>query len=154
MARSLGQSVKFDFRSISQRGRFEVPPHVFNRIEFRSIRRKVFDRKPSCGSQHGSNDVSAMSIQPIPNNDGSAGEMPGQLVQEVPHKWCGDGDVRMKAEEEADATTSRGDNKSCDDGNLLMGTRPLMQDRRLAARRPAPTNQRSHQKAAFIDKHV
>ena len=61
--------------------------------------------------------------------------------------------IRMEAKIEMDPVAGRRDTQSGDGGDFLMRARSLIENRGLSPERPTSSDQGSHEKAAFIQKH-
>lgn len=61
--------------------------------------------------------------------------------------------IGMEAKIEMEAVSIRCDTKSCDHRDFLMRLCSLIKNRRLPPEPPTPSDQRRHEKAAFIEKH-
>jgi hypothetical protein len=94
-----------------------------------------------------------MGVEPIPDDDRSAGEVPGKLAEKVPDEGCLDGNMRMKAEVQTHQVPARGHDQGGNRRDFLVRSAPLKENRSVAPGCPAAAYQGSHQEATFINKH-
>lgn len=65
---------------------FEVPPHIFDRIEFRRVRGQSLDHDSTSRSSHVVFDQhAAMNRSAIPNDQDFPGNMPLEMLQKFNH---------------------------------------------------------------------
>lgn len=95
----------------------------------------------------------AMRLKTVPHDN----DMTRQFLQNAPKEGydrvCINIDIGMQAEIHAEAVSAGNNAKSADNGNFLMRTGFLIQDRSLPTRAPSSPDQWGHQHAAFVDEN-
>ena len=94
-----------------------------------------------------------MAGQAIPDEDERAAQMTRQGAQEGDQPRRGDVLVRAQREVQPGATSTGHQGERRNDGHLVAGAAALVQDRRLAAGRPAAADDRGQQQAPLVDEH-
>ena len=94
-----------------------------------------------------------MRLKPVPHDN----DMPYQFLQIAPKEGYDSVriniDIGMQTKIKAETVFAWSNAKSGDNGNFLMRTGFLIQDRSLSTRAPSSPYQRGHQHAAFVDKN-
>ena len=138
---------------VGQRVALEIRPPIFVGVEFRSVARQVFQMESSAPPQPLTQHPTSMSRQPVPDHDDRPGQVLQQIAKEVDDLILPDGLVHVEVEIPAQAPTARRDRQSADGRDVAMVTSPLPHDRGLPAKRPSSADQRSRQKARFVNEN-
>ena len=127
---------------------FPVVPELFRWVEFRGIRRKLFDMQPRVGLADRLDGTPSVHTGAIPEEDDMAPQLAQQRPEEVRHvdrfEIAG-----LKAEVEAQVLPLRGHREDGQGGEAIM---PIVvgDDRGLPHRRPGAAAGGHEQKAALI----
>ena len=136
---------------IGQFARFDIAPHLFDRIEFRSIAGQAFDVQPAAlARQVGAHRAARVRAQAIPDQDHTApAEVPFQLAQK-PNEWSGRIGARARLKIEAAPPPIPAEGQGPGHGEPLPGPAGVGQDGGLAAWRPRATDDGLLRDAAFV----
>lgn len=129
---------------------FRVGPQGFDRVEFRSVSRKVFDVQVGRAGQVLSYERGPVSLQMIPQQNDRPAEMSPQLLQDGDDHRFVDRAVRPQKMVTAQAMPPRRHADHPDGRDLLMMLELMPQDRRAAPRRPGALDGGERQKARFV----
>jgi len=145
----IDQLVEIMGAAVGQRVHLQPTPCVFDRIQFGSVGRKVFDLQPRVFGGITPNACRAMHRQTIPNKHDWAFQVTQQLPQPAECLRLLDR-LAVKLPGKTEATPSRADRKSGNCREVFVRAEPLMNDRREAGSRPGATHQGTQQNAAFV----
>jgi hypothetical protein len=125
-------------------------PHVFNRIELRSIAGKPENMKAACFSKESLNIRPFMDLSTIPDEDHLFANMAQQIAKKADNFMSGDV-MGMKTDVQPGSMTARRYGKTSN-GRYFIPAIAVAQDRRASGRSPRFPNKRNKQKSAFIKK--
>jgi hypothetical protein len=124
----------------------EMPPKIFDRIEFGRISRQGFDDQPLVGAGEEISDQStAVDHGAIPDDQQAA----GQVAQERPEKLD---DLRPFDRTRVNLEIEIPKGNACNEGETFP-TEGLLDDRRLSAWCPSTNPMRAGAQAAFVDEN-
>jgi len=125
--------------------RLEMPPHIFNGIEFGRIGRQPLDLNASLGGGDKVFDQkAAMNGSAIPKNQNFSGNMPLEMFKEFDHLQTFDAaGMDLKKESPQGQTTNQ---------RKAFPVEGLLQNGRLSARRPGARPRRTGAQPAFVNK--
>ncbi len=93
-----------------------------------------------------------MRLETVPNDNNVAGQFLQQATEEGSDQYGIYIGIGMQAKEKTETASAGSDTKGGYRGDFLMRAGFLIKDRSLPTGTPSPSDKRSHQKAAFIDK--
>ncbi len=127
-------------------------PQAFDRIQLWGISRQAMHRKPrALGLDVGAGLEAAVRVEPVPKQDHAPPDMTTQVPEEAHHLGRADR-TRMGHQEDAGVLgRSRPVGQSPNHREVVPAAEPMGQDRRLAARRPGPTDRRALGEATLVD---
>jgi len=131
----------------------QVTPDVFRWIQLRSIRLQEHRTPIFFPGDVVLDEAGPMGHEPIPEQGDGTLKMPAEVLQEGKDLAGVDIGLGMKAEKQLSTVSAGRDGQSGDDGNFPVGVGPMLEQGRLAARRPTSSHQRHHQEAAFVKKN-
>ena len=143
------QTIKVVCTTIGQWVHLHPGPSIFQRIQLRSVGRKIFDvqsralgdePRHGCGTVHG---------KTIPHEYDGASQMPQQLPQEVDRLRSFDR-LAVQLPGKAQLMAARADRDRSHRREMFVRTEPVPQHRRDAGDRPGATQQRIQQNAGFV----
>ena len=146
----VGQRGKFEGGQVGQCVSLQMSPEVLDRVEFGRIGRKVVGVEFIAGFDECLHGPRAVPRQAIPYELDGAGQCAEQVAQktgEVPGK---DVLVGIESKDKPDVIAFGRDAQRGDGRDFLMGSRALVEHRRLAPGTPRAANQRRHQESAFV----
>jgi len=124
---------------------FEIGPHVFDWIQLRGICGQALDEDAtSYASQVFANHKTAMSRQPIPDNEQVAGEVTEQMLKKQDHLFAPDGlleDLEVEVP-----------HRDAGDDRQGLPIEVMLQNGGLSARRPGAATMGTLAQTAFVDK--
>ena len=95
--------------------------------------------------------MTAMRIEPVPDDDHVAAQVSQQTAKELDDFGLAYVGIDMPSQEEPDTPPNGRDRQGTDHGHLLVRSCAVTQDRRLALGRPGPMDGREHEEAGFVD---
>jgi len=137
---------------VGQRIHLGIRPDIFNRVEFRSVGRKVREMQMGVVVPQRLNRTRAMGDRTIPYDDERAVKLLQKVLQKGMHQVGIDVGIGMKTEEETKPASAWGNAEGCNHGYLLVGTSLVIQPRCLSPGAPGSADKGSHHHAAFVDK--
>jgi hypothetical protein len=145
--------VEFAGSEVRHRVHFEVPPTIFERIEFRSVgRQEKGDEKGVL--LHECSDLSGtMGCQAIPDQDHRTSYLSQELAEKIQNECSSNVSIGMEAEIQGEAPPFRIDAQSTNDRDLSIGTGTLSEDGSTTGGRPASAEQGRHEQPALIEKY-
>jgi hypothetical protein len=75
VARRDRECIDVQLWSIGEGIGLEIPPDVFDGVEFGRIGREVFDREVRLGSKIAGHDARPMHVEPVPEDEGATAKM-------------------------------------------------------------------------------
>ena len=147
------QGVHVRRAGVGQRVVFEVAPPVFVGVEFGRVAREVFQVKSPTPPEPRPQCPALVGRQVVPDHHHAPTQVPEQVTQEVDDLFLADRPVPMKGQIPPQSAAARRDREASDDRDAPVVAGAVPQDRRLAARRPGPADQRMQEKAGFIDEN-
>lgn len=129
--------------------RLRARPHAFVGVEFRGIRREVLEAQARLALEKGPDDRPAMDLAVVPEHHHRAAQVPQQMAEEVAR--IGGADVgAVEPEVESAPVPARTERQPGDHGHAVVAL-PVVEERRLPARRPRPPHRRDQEEARFVD---
>lgn len=139
---------------VGQRILFEIPPGIFDGVQFRCVGRQEDGMNRAGIAQERHNGLGPMGPEPVPDeHDGMRIELLAKLAQERDDQYGVDIGIGVEAKVQLHAVPCRGDTQRGDDGDLPMRTGALVKDRGLAAGTPTAPHQRRHQNPRFVEEN-
>ena len=150
VARRVRQGLGVGRREVGQGVAFEMTPEHLDRIEVRSVGRQEVMMQLAIALEELGDDLGSVGLRAVPNDEKRLLELTAQAPQEPHHPACREVGVGEQGKVKSYPLPARRDRDGRNGGNLLMPSPAVEKNRRSAARSPRPTDQRSHQKAAFV----
>ena len=138
-------------REVGQGIGLEVPPKHLGRIDFGRVGRKEEAMEPGGSIEHSAHQLGTMGKGPVPDDKEGLLKLATQEPQEAGHARGRDVFLGMETKVKSYPLAAGRHRKSRNGGDLAMVSAYLVQKRCPAARSPGASNQRSKQKAAFVD---
>lgn len=147
-----GQRVKIERGIVRQGIGFEVGPQVFDGIEFRTIRRQVFQ---VCRTRQDAfvDEFALVGLETIPDQQDGRVQLMLQMLEEI-HRALGvDVGIRMEPKVQRDPIPFRQDAYCGNRRNLLLRTTALAKHWGLPAQAPGAAHQWSHEHSRFVEEN-
>ena len=129
----------------------QVVPQVFDRIQFRGIRRKSFQSQPRVIMLYLTDGIALVHRTAVPDDGHRTTQMAKKIAKEVSRPFGIDKLLRVAPPIQPEATTARRDRQCGGDRNPVVMRTFDFQDGSFPARRQRASHQRRHQEAAFVD---
>ena len=149
---SVGQGGKIEGGIIRQGIGFEVGPQVFDRIELRSVRRKVLQM---CGTRQDAfvDEPALVGLEAIPDEYDGRVQLMLKMLEEIHGALGVDVGIRMESKVQRNSIPF-GQDAYCGDGrNLLMRTATLVQHRCVPPQAPGTAHQWGHEHPGFVEEN-
>jgi hypothetical protein len=149
---AVGQRVKIECGIVRQGIGFEVGPQIFDGIEFRSVRRQVF--QVSRTGQHALVDEFALvGLEAIPDQHDGRVQLMLKVLEEIHGTLGVDVGIGMQSKVQRDPIPFGRDANGGDSRHFLLRTAALAQHRGVSARAPGTAHQRGHQHPGFVEEN-
>lgn len=143
--REIGGSV------VRERVALGVAPDEFDGVEFGGVWWQQFGLHLRMGGEPALDHPAAMRVAAIPDNRARVTHEPPQVPEEGADRRGVDTRVGRKPEVAPDPIAARRDDEGRDDRHLLARAAPLIEGRRLPARRPGAPHERGDQDPRFVN---
>jgi len=154
VTRGVCQRFGIEASVVGQRILFEIPPGVFDGVQFRCVGRQKNGVNGAGVVQECHDGLGPMGLKPVPDeHDGMRVKLLTQLTQERDDQFSVDIGIGVEAKVQMHVIPPRGDTQRGDDGDLLVRTRALDKDRGLTAGVPTAPHQWRHQKPGFVEEN-
>src|ERR1700734_1291947 len=146
---SVSQRVKVEGGIIREGICFEVGPQVFDRIEFGSVRRKVFQMCRT-GQDTFVDELAFVGLEAIPDEHDGRVQLTLKMLKEIHCALGVDVGIRMEPKVQRNSIPF-GQNAYCGDGrDLLKRTAALAQYWRVPTQAPGTAHQGGHEHPGFV----
>ena len=120
-AGSRRELLEIEESQIRQRVALQIAPDVLDRVELGRIGRKELGRELAVRGEEVLDEVRAVSIEPVPDENDGRVDLGEELPEKVDDTLRVDVGVRMEAKVETDVASIGGHAQRPDDGHLAMG---------------------------------
>ena len=148
----LRQVIEFIESLVGHRVGLQIAPDVLRRIQLRRIGRQELRAPGPYLGDMVLNQPGPVGQEPVPYQDRRTLNMSAEMPEEGADRMGVNIGLGMKTEEQLDMVAAGRDDQGGDHGNFPIGIGPVMEERRLAPRRPGPPHQGHHQEAALVEK--
>lgn len=138
-------------RAVGERIAFRVTPDELDRIEFGRVGRQEFHAHAGMGDQPALDEFAAMCVAAIPDDRRGRADQPRQVPKKGAHANGVEARIGRETKQTADAVPTGRNHQGRDDRDFLSRPAALVQDRRLAPRRPRAADERGNQHARLIN---
>ena len=149
---SVSERLKIEGGIIRQGIGFEVGPQVFDRIEFGSVRRQVFQM---CGTRQDAfvDEFTLVGLEAVPDQHDGRVQLMLKMLEEIHCALGVNVGIRMKSKVQRNPLPFGQDADSGDGRDLLMRTAALAQYRCVPTQAPGTAYQRGHEHPGFVEEN-